>query len=328
MPETVATIRVTLPDGSFRDVAAGTTPLAVAAAIGPRLAKDAVVASVDGSLVDLATPIAQDATLRILTSKDPDALAVLRHSTAHATAQAVQELFPGTKIGQGPVIEGGFYYDFDRPEPFSDSDLETIEARMREIVARNLPIERITLPKDEAVAFLKNHKGDNIRRIIERAKEFIAANPMDKAQFRLAGGLIGVLAAGNEEILRNDLLMNFLGFSTMYVLILFTYRSWMAGIYMLIPLFLSNIAINAYMGLAGIGINVATLPVVTVGLGFGIDYGLYIVSRVIEEFQISGDLEGVTQPGQDVERWNRAWRAATDYDLHWRRGRRGNGLAL
>jgi threonyl-tRNA synthetase len=153
MPETVATIRVTLPDGSVRDVAAGTTPLAVAAAIGPRLAKDAVVASIDGSLVDLGTPLVEDAALRILTSKDPDALAVLRHSTAHATAQAVQELFPGTKIGQGPVIEGGFYYDFDRPEPFSDSDLETIEARMREIVARNLPIERITLPKDEAIAF-------------------------------------------------------------------------------------------------------------------------------------------------------------------------------
>jgi hypothetical protein len=139
--------------------------------------------------------------------------------------------------------------------------------------------------------YAKNHKGDNIRRIIERAREFIAANPMDKAQFRLAGGLIGVLAAGNEEILKNDLLMNFLGFFTMYVIILFTYRSWMAGLYMLTPLFLSNIAINAYMGVQGIGINISTLPVVTVGVGFGIDYGLYIVSRIIEEFQKSGDLE-------------------------------------
>lgn len=139
--------------------------------------------------------------------------------------------------------------------------------------------------------YAKNHKGDNIRRIIARAQQFIDENPMEKAEFRLAGGLIGVLAAGNQEILKNDLLMNFLGFFTMYVIILFTYRSWMAGIYMLLPLFLSNIAINAYMGVQGIGINISTLPVVTVGVGFGIDYGLYIVSRIIEEFQKSGDIE-------------------------------------
>ena len=139
--------------------------------------------------------------------------------------------------------------------------------------------------------YAKNHQGDNIRRIIERARQFIKENPMDKAQFKLAGGLIGVLAAGNEEILKNDLLMNFLGFFTMYVIILFTYRSWMAGIYMLLPLFLSNIAINAYMAVQGIGINISTLPVVTVGVGFGIDYGLYIVSRIIEEFQKSGDMD-------------------------------------
>jgi threonyl-tRNA synthetase len=155
MPETVATIRVTLPDGSSREVAAGTTALAVAEAIGPRLAKDALVASIDGVLVDLNTPIVKDVGLQILTSKDRAALDVLRHGTAHATAQAVQELFPGTKIGQGPVIDGGFYYDFDRPEPFSDSDLARIEERMREIVARNLPIERIELPKAEAIAFFE-----------------------------------------------------------------------------------------------------------------------------------------------------------------------------
>ncbi len=139
--------------------------------------------------------------------------------------------------------------------------------------------------------FAKNHKGDNIRRIIARAKDFIAQNPMKKATFRLAGGLIGVLAAANEEILRNDLLMNFLGFFTIYIVILFTYRSWMAGIYMLLPLLLSNLAINAYMSIQNIGINISTLPVVTVGVGFGIDYGLYIVSRVIEEIQKSGNLE-------------------------------------
>ena len=155
MPEVVAMIRVTLPDGSSREVESGTTPAAVAASIGPRLAKDAVVAALDGNLVDLNRPIVKDASLQILTQKDPRALEVLRHSTAHATAQAVQELFPGTRIGQGPVIEGGFYYDFDRDEPISEDDLAKIEARMREIVARDLPIDRIELPKDEAIAFFE-----------------------------------------------------------------------------------------------------------------------------------------------------------------------------
>ena len=155
MPETIATIRVTLPDGSSREVVSGTTPSAVAASIGPRLAKDAIVALIDGVPSDLNTPIVKDSALQIVTPKDAAALEVLRHSTAHATAQAVQELFPGTKIGQGPVIDGGFYYDFDRDEPFSESDLATIEERMREIVARNTPIERIVLPKSEAISFFE-----------------------------------------------------------------------------------------------------------------------------------------------------------------------------
>jgi threonyl-tRNA synthetase len=155
MSQTLATVRVTLPDGSVREVAAGTSAAAVAATIGPRLARDAVAAKVDGVLVDLARPIERDASLQILTQKDPEALEVLRHSTAHAVAQAVQELYPGTKIGQGPVIDNGFYYDFDREVPFTDADLGTIEARVREIVARDLPIERLELPKAEAVAFFE-----------------------------------------------------------------------------------------------------------------------------------------------------------------------------
>jgi predicted RND superfamily exporter protein len=139
--------------------------------------------------------------------------------------------------------------------------------------------------------FARNHKGDNVARIIERCKEFIAQNPMEKAQFKLAGGLIGVLAAANESLVRNDLLMNFLGFFTIYVIVLFSYRSWMAGMYLLAPLFISNILINAAMAVWGIGINVNTLPLVTVGVGFGIDYGLYILSRIIEEIRVSGDLD-------------------------------------
>jgi len=139
--------------------------------------------------------------------------------------------------------------------------------------------------------FCRNHKGDNIARIIKRAQEFIAANPMEKAEFKLAGGLIGVLAAANDELLQNDLLMNLLGFGTMYIIMLFTYRSWAAGIFLLAPLVVANIIINATMALSGISININTLPLVTVGLGFGIDYGLYILSRCIEEIQVRGDLE-------------------------------------
>jgi len=142
--------------------------------------------------------------------------------------------------------------------------------------------------------FARNHKGDNIARIIQECRDFIADPKNDmggKANFKLAGGLIGVLAAANEELVRNDLLMNFLGFGTIYVIVLFTYRSWAAGIYLLAPLFISNVIINAAMAVWGIGVNVNTLPLVTVGVGFGIDYGLYILSRIIEEIRVNGDLE-------------------------------------
>ncbi len=112
-----------------------------------------------------------------------------------------------------------------------------------------------------------------------------------KAAFKLAGGLIGVLAAANEVLFRNDLLMNLLGFGTIYFILIFTYRSFAAGIYMLIPLLLANGMVNAYMGARNIGININTLPIVTVGVGFGIDYALYIVSRTIEEFKVHKDWE-------------------------------------
>jgi predicted RND superfamily exporter protein len=139
--------------------------------------------------------------------------------------------------------------------------------------------------------FAKNHQGDNIRRIIARCKTFIAENPMDKAAFKLAGGLIGVLAAANEELVRNDLLMNFLGFFTIWIILLFTYRSFVCGLYILGPLICSNILVNAYMAVNNIGVNIHTLPLVTVGVGFGVDYGLYIISRIIEEIQVKGDLD-------------------------------------
>src|SRR5262245_50870232 len=108
MQPTATTVRVTLPDGSVREVPAGSTAADLAASIGRRLAKDALAARIDGVLVDLRRPIDRDARVELVVPGDPDALRVLRHSTAHATAQAVQELFPGTRIGQGPVIDGGF----------------------------------------------------------------------------------------------------------------------------------------------------------------------------------------------------------------------------
>ncbi|NIM01530.1 MAG: threonine--tRNA ligase [Acidobacteria bacterium] len=155
MSQATTEIRVTLPDGSVRAVPPGTTPREIAAEIGPGLAKAALLARLDGQLVDLATPLHGDHELALITDRDPEALHVLRHSTAHATAQAVQELFPGTKIGQGPVIENGFYYDFDRDTPFSDADLEAIEERVAEIIKRDLAIERVDLPREEAIAFFE-----------------------------------------------------------------------------------------------------------------------------------------------------------------------------
>ena len=133
--------------------------------------------------------------------------------------------------------------------------------------------------------YCTDHKGENIRRVLQRAREFIDANPLTAAQFRLAGGRIGVLAAANDELLKNDILVNVLGFTTIFIVLVVTYRSVMAGIYMLIPLLAANAVVNAYMGARDIGININTLPVVTVGVGFGIDYGLYIVSRMIEEYR-------------------------------------------
>ena len=139
--------------------------------------------------------------------------------------------------------------------------------------------------------YLTDHKGDTVRRVIKRAREYIAANPLETAQFRLAGGPIGVLAAANEELLTNDILVNMLGFGTIFLILVVTYRSLLAGVYMILPLLVANAIINAYMGARDIGINIHTLPVVTVGVGFGIDYALYIVSRIIEEQQPGHSLD-------------------------------------
>jgi len=149
-------IRITLPDGSVKLFAAPVTPAAVAAAIGPGLAKAALAAKIDGALSDLDLPMTRDAKLSIVTRKDDEALALIRHDAAHILAMAVQELFPGTQVTIGPVIEDGFYYDFARNEPFHPDDLPKIEARMKEIVERDLPTRREVWDRDQAVAHFKD----------------------------------------------------------------------------------------------------------------------------------------------------------------------------
>ena len=155
-------IRVTLPDGTQKSFPAGTSVLEVARSLGPRLARDAVAARVNERLVDLGTPLSADSTVIILTAAQPEALEVLRHSTAHLLAQAVQEVFPDVKVGMGPVIEDGFYYDFDKEKPFTPEDLVTLEARMRDIAGRDLPIRRREIPRDEAVAYFRD-RGENLK---------------------------------------------------------------------------------------------------------------------------------------------------------------------
>jgi threonyl-tRNA synthetase len=145
-------IRITLPDGSVRTTTRGSTGADIAASIGAGLAKAALAVKVDGELKDLDWPIPSDAKVEIVTRKSADALDLIRHDTAHLLAQAVQALFPGTQVTIGPNIEDGFFYDFARNEPFTPDDLPRIEAKMRELVQKDLPTRRTVWNRDEAVA--------------------------------------------------------------------------------------------------------------------------------------------------------------------------------
>ncbi|MEO8595084.1 MAG: threonine--tRNA ligase [Candidatus Solibacter sp.] len=147
----MSSIEITLPDGSKQSVAPETRPIDIARSISPRLADAAIAAKVNGEMFDLTRPLEKDATLQILTPKDPESLEVYRHSTAHLLAAAVLEIYPETQLGIGPPIENGFYYDFDRPTPFTPEDLEKIEKKMWEIQARALPYERVLTAKDEGL---------------------------------------------------------------------------------------------------------------------------------------------------------------------------------
>jgi threonyl-tRNA synthetase len=161
---------ITLPDGSQRTYAEPVTVAQVAADIGPGLAKAALAGRVDGRLVDTSFRITADASLAIVTGKDPDGLEILRHSTAHLLAQAVQAVYPEAQVTIGPVIADGFYYDFAFKRPFTPEDLAKFEAKMRELAAADLPVERRVIPREQAI--------ETFRKLGEHYKaEIIASIP-------------------------------------------------------------------------------------------------------------------------------------------------------
>jgi len=160
-------INITLPDGSQRQFDAPVTIADVAASIGAGLAKAALAGKIDGRLVDTSYKIEYDANLAIITDKSPEALDILRHSTAHLLAQATQRLFPDTQVTIGPVIDNGFYYDFARKTPFTPEDLDKIEVEMKKIVAENLPVSRSVMSRDEAVKFFRGKNEEYKAQIIE-----------------------------------------------------------------------------------------------------------------------------------------------------------------
>jgi threonyl-tRNA synthetase len=152
-------IKIKLPDGSVAEKPKGTTALDVAKGISPRLASAALVAKSNGDLIDLTKPLEKDTDLRILTEKDPEALQVYRHSSAHLLAAAVLELFPETKLGHGPSTDTGFFYDFYRQTPFTPEDLEKIEKKMQELAEQDIPYAREFLPRREGLERFKT-EGD------------------------------------------------------------------------------------------------------------------------------------------------------------------------
>ncbi|MEO8804276.1 MAG: threonine--tRNA ligase [Rudaea sp.] len=160
-------INITLPDGSQRQFDHAVSVQDVAASIGAGLAKAALAGKVDGQLVDTSFQIERDADVAIVTEKSPEALEIIRHSTAHLLAQATQRLFPDTQVTIGPVIENGFFYDFARKTPFTPGDLETIEAEMKKIAAEGLPVSRSVLQRDAAVKFFRDKNEEYKAQIIE-----------------------------------------------------------------------------------------------------------------------------------------------------------------
>ncbi len=160
-------INITLPDGSQRPFEHPVSVQDVAASIGAGLAKAALAGKVDGKLVDTGFVIDRDANVAIVTEKSPEALDIIRHSTAHLLAQATQRLFPDTQVTIGPVIENGFFYDFARKTPFTPEDLDKIETEMKKIAAEGLPVSRSVMQRDAAVKFFRDKNEEYKAQIIE-----------------------------------------------------------------------------------------------------------------------------------------------------------------
>src|ERR1044072_969925 len=152
-------VSLTFPDGNKRSYKKGLTGAELAAGISKSLAKKAVAISLNGRLVDLADPIAADATVKIVTRTDPEAVELIRRDAAHVMAEAVQSLWPGTQVTIGPVIENGFFYDFARADPFHPADLDKIEAKMHEIIKRDAPFTKEFWSREKAKQFFKD-KGE------------------------------------------------------------------------------------------------------------------------------------------------------------------------
>src|ERR1700712_1380906 len=165
---------LTFPDGNTREVAAGTSGRSVVEGIAKSLSKRTIAMALDGTVADLDDPIERDARIEFLDRTDPRALELIRHDCAHVMAEAVQELWPDTQVTIGPVIENGFYYDFAREEPFRPEDLAALEAKMREIIARNAPITCETWSREEAKSYFAG-KGESYK------LELIDAIPADQA---------------------------------------------------------------------------------------------------------------------------------------------------
>ena len=167
-------VAITLPDGKSLSFDGPVTPADVAAKIGPGLAKAALAAKVDGKLWDLTRPVTADAQIAIVTARDPEGIEIMRHDAAHVMAQAVQELYPGTQITFGPSTDDGFYYDFVRDEPFTPEDFAKIEQRMRDIVARDLPIVREEWSPEQAVGHFQKagetYKAEWVSEIAKRGE--------------------------------------------------------------------------------------------------------------------------------------------------------------
>lgn len=167
-------VKITLPDGTSKEHPSSVTPGDVAADIGPGLAKAALAAEVDGTITSLDQPLPAEGqvALRLLTKKDPESLTVMRHSCAHIMARAVMRLHKGTQLAFGPTVEGGFYYDFDLPDPLSEEDFPAIEAEMKRIIQANEPFERIVVPREEGLRICRDmNQGYKVEHIEESLKD-------------------------------------------------------------------------------------------------------------------------------------------------------------